>query len=278
MSKPFMMLYIGDHLADTTHLSTEQHGAYLLILFALWRREGYLPNDDKILANVAGLTPGKWRAICAPIMALLTVEDGQITQRRLLSELRKANAKSQQRSAAGRASAAAKPLKSLQVVPTDVAPPLERGVNGRGGNQNQNQNQNKKEKKPPAAAGALALAVSMPVWICPQAWQGYCEMRQRKRAPLTDRAKALVIKQLEQLMRQGHDPTAVLDQSTQNSWTDVYALKNKDSKHGKPTANHNFLSAAASFIDEQVTFAAGSGIESPDSPASGGALVPLLPA
>jgi uncharacterized protein YdaU (DUF1376 family) len=278
MSKPFMMLYIGDYLADTTHFSTEQHGAYLLLLFALWRREGYLPKDDRVLAKVAGLTLKKWRATASPIMALLTVEDGQITQRRLLCELQKVNVKSQKASQAGKASAAAKALKSQEAVPRIVAPELEQGASSQGGNHNQNHNQNKKEKKPPAVAGALAAPVIVPGWISPQAWQGYCEMRRGKRAPMTDRAKALVIKELEQLMRQGHDPNAVLDQSTQNAWTDVYELKSKDSKHGKPTANRNFLSAAASFIDEQFTLAAEPGNQGPDSPASGGAVVPLLPA
>ena len=63
----WMPVYIGDYLADTMHLSTEQHGAYLLLLFHLWRRDA-LPDDDKELAKISGLSRQSWNKV-RPVLA-----------------------------------------------------------------------------------------------------------------------------------------------------------------------------------------------------------------
>lgn len=81
-----MPMYWDAYLADTTHLTTEEHGAYLLLLAAMWRRNGWVPDDDKDNARILGLTPSKWRRIKARLMETVSgfvVKDGKITQEKL---------------------------------------------------------------------------------------------------------------------------------------------------------------------------------------------------
>lgn len=60
MSKrPWMPLYCADYLADTRHLTTIEHGAYMLLILHYWRT-GKLPVEDDRLSRIAGLTPEEW--------------------------------------------------------------------------------------------------------------------------------------------------------------------------------------------------------------------------
>lgn len=85
-----MPLYFGAYLTDTMHLTTEQHGAYFLLLMACWKRGGSLPDDDAQLAAIAKLTPAQWRKARAVIAPFWTIGRHTWTQKRLTVELEKA--------------------------------------------------------------------------------------------------------------------------------------------------------------------------------------------
>lgn len=112
-----MPLYVADYLGDTQHLSTEQHGAYLLLLMAMWRSGGRLPNDVTKLSRIVRLSPARWARIADDVMAFFDVSGGDVTQGRLASEIEKAQKKSEVRSEAGKAGAAAKALKNNETRP-----------------------------------------------------------------------------------------------------------------------------------------------------------------
>lgn len=112
MSAPFMQLYVADYLGDTRHLTTEQHGAYLLMLMTMWRSGGRLPNNPRKLARVTGCTVSRWAKISPDVMAFFDVDGDDIVNSRLTFELEKAQEKSIKRAKAGTRGGNAKSLKT----------------------------------------------------------------------------------------------------------------------------------------------------------------------
>lgn len=86
---PYMPLYIADYHADTTHLSRGEHGAYLLLLMAMWRAGGRLPYNDTKLGLLAKCTPDEWADIRPAIMEFFKRRGGHLTHKRVTSEIAK---------------------------------------------------------------------------------------------------------------------------------------------------------------------------------------------
>ena len=86
----WMPLYIGDYLADTQLLTTEQHGAYLLLIIAYWKNGGPLPADDEILMSVCKMTPAKWKKAKPSILKMFKSQGDELVHKRIDKELAEA--------------------------------------------------------------------------------------------------------------------------------------------------------------------------------------------
>lgn len=120
--RPFMQLYVSDFIGDTLHLSTEQIGAYMLLLMAMWNAGGKLPADDAKLARVTRMSLKKWNAISGDMMSFFDIADGSISHHRLTKELQKSESKSQSRASAGAAGGNAKALKDKEARVANATP------------------------------------------------------------------------------------------------------------------------------------------------------------
>jgi uncharacterized protein YdaU (DUF1376 family) len=84
---PAIPLFGDAYMADTTHLTLEEHGAYLKLMMVAWRIDGCcLPDDDARLARILGITAGKWAKIKLAVMAFWSIENGVWIQARLSKE------------------------------------------------------------------------------------------------------------------------------------------------------------------------------------------------
>lgn len=69
--------------------------------------------------------------------------------------------------------------------------------------------------------------IALPAYIDRDAWEGFEEMRNLIKKPMTDRARKLIVYELQRIKDGGHCANAALDQSTLNGWKDVYPAKDK---------------------------------------------------
>jgi len=104
-SLPYMQFYPAEYLADTTHLTTEQHGAYLLLLFNYWQRGKALDNSNDRLTSVVHLSNDRWNDTKEVLKEFFVIENDVWIHKRMEQDLADFRASLEQKVKAGKASA-----------------------------------------------------------------------------------------------------------------------------------------------------------------------------
>ena len=82
----WLPVYIGEMLAMTTRFSTEQVGAFYLLMMDYWKN-GAIPHDHKIIAAITGLSHAKSKTFITLILSVQIFEsDGDILFSRYLDD------------------------------------------------------------------------------------------------------------------------------------------------------------------------------------------------
>lgn len=91
----WMPMYWGDYLKDTSHLSTTEHGAYLLLIGHYWSSGQPLPDDDAQLRRIAKVEGGaQWKRLRPVLAAFFHVGAGLWRHGRIEGELSEASKRS----------------------------------------------------------------------------------------------------------------------------------------------------------------------------------------
>lgn len=90
----YMPLYVSDYMADTSHLTLEEHGAYLLLIMNYWQRGEGLPDNDKQLALIVHTSLKKWYSVREQVISFFYIRDGKLVNNRIEAELGKLRSKS----------------------------------------------------------------------------------------------------------------------------------------------------------------------------------------
>jgi uncharacterized protein YdaU (DUF1376 family) len=167
----WMPVYIGDYLSATNRLTTEQHGAYLLLLMDYWKN-GPIPDNNRTLAQITRMDVDAWSNARSILEAFFEVSDGHWKHGRVERELLKAEKRKEVASNRGKAGATARWSKNnassiAQALPetmlTDGSLP----------------------SPSPSKTKQIKSVVKKPDQVSDQVWNDYVKTRQK---PLTETA------------------------------------------------------------------------------------------
>ena len=94
----------------------------------------------------------------------------------------------------------------------------------------------------------------LPDWLPMDAWEGWIEMRNQRKKPLTGRAVTRALDRLREFREKGQNITEVLDRSTMNGWTDLYEIREQNNGKAIRGASPDRRSSLARAIDEGLDF------------------------
>ncbi|EES2206520.1 DUF1376 domain-containing protein [Escherichia coli] len=237
---PYMQLYIADYLADTMHLSAEEHGAYLLLMFNYWQTGKPIPKNR--LAKIARLTNERWADVEPSLQEFFCDNGEEWVHLRIEEDLASVREKLTKKSAAGKASVQArrsrkeadvqtKQERNLTGVQTDVEVVFEHDVNTKVTNKDTDKDlKTDPPLNPPRGNRGVKkfdpLDIALPNWISVSLWREWVEFRQALRKPIrTEQGANGAIRELEKFRQQGFSPEQVIRHSIANEYQGLFAPK-----------------------------------------------------
>ncbi len=237
---PYMQLYIADYLADTMHLSAEEHGAYLLLMFNYWQTGKPIPKNR--LAKIARLTNERWADVEPSLQEFFCDNGEEWVHLRIEEDLASVREKLTKKSAAGKASVQArrsrkeadvqtKQERNLTGVQTDVEVVFEHDVNTKATNKDTDKDlKTDPPLNPPRGNRGVKkfdpLDITLPNWISVSLWREWVEFRQALRKPIrTEQGANGAIRELEKFRQQGFSPEQVIRHSIANEYQGLFAPK-----------------------------------------------------
>ncbi|EPV5272773.1 YdaU family protein [Salmonella enterica] len=245
---PYMQLYIADYLADTMHLSTEEHGAYLLLMFNYWQTGRAIPKNR--LAKIARVSSERWGAVEESLREFFTDNGTEWVHKRIEDDLALVRETLAKRSAAGKASVQSRrSRKKTQSVSesntcsTGVGSVFEHDVNKQATNKDTDPDKDTDLKdqppKPPCEGDVVdgeknvkknraekfnPLNVELPGWLPAPLWAEWVEFRRALGKPVkTPQGATGLIRKLDEYRRQGFSPGVVISHSIANEYRGLFA-------------------------------------------------------
>ncbi|MBU2623572.1 MAG: hypothetical protein ABIJ52_03380 [Pseudomonadota bacterium] len=88
-----------------------------------------------------------------------------------------------------------------------------------------NKNIRSKEVKNEKKTNKEKSEIVFPIWLSKDSFDAFDEMRNKIKAPLTGKAREMLINKLQDFKNQGYDPNEILNESTMNSWKGIFIPK-----------------------------------------------------
>jgi len=226
--------HIGDFIKATSCLSNDQMVSYLRLLWMYYDSENPLEDDPEVLALRSGAKPEDVRLIHR---AFFRLEDGVWRQSRCDREIEEYHAICDRNAKNGKLGGRPKkkpsrfPVGSQSVpsgLPVGTQPEPSRNPDETLTSNHEPVTNKPIINTPPMSPKGESFV--LPSWVPSEAWDAYMEVRKNIKCANTPRALQALVKRLEELRDAGHNPSAVLEQSTVGSWKSLYEIKGQKSQ------------------------------------------------
>lgn len=105
--RPWKQFFIADHVAETMHLSTLEHGAYMLLLLHYWRSKE-LPVCEIDLRRITRLSAAQWRKARQKLLAFFSQDGDAYRSAKFDAEIKRADTQIEAKTQRAKAAAAAR--------------------------------------------------------------------------------------------------------------------------------------------------------------------------